>query len=93
MEPALPQTLFRMTDATIVAKFADRNGRVAQLARTKLTNEELVEELFLAALARLPKADEKEEALKHLTQARSRQEGITDVLWALVNTREFILNH
>jgi Protein of unknown function (DUF1549)/Protein of unknown function (DUF1553) len=93
MEPALPQTLFRMTDATIVAKFADRNGRVVQLARTKLTNEELIEELFLSALSRRPKAEEKEEALKHMTEATSRQEGITDVLWALVNTREFILNH
>jgi uncharacterized protein DUF1549/uncharacterized protein DUF1553 len=93
MEPALPQTLFRMTDATILAKFNDRNGRVAKLAKTKLTNEDLVEELFLAALGRLPKADEKEDGLKHLAEARTRQEGITDVLWALVNTREFILNH
>ncbi len=93
MEPALPQTLFRMTDATILAKFNDRNGRVAKLARSKLTNEELVEELFLGALARVPKAGEKDEALRHLAQAKSRQEGLTDILWALVNTREFILNH
>jgi hypothetical protein len=93
MEPALPQSLFRMTDPTLLAKFTDSKGRVAALAKTKLSNEELADELFLAALARFPKPEEKAEAAKHLTDAKSRAEGITDVLWALVNTREFILNH
>jgi hypothetical protein len=92
-EPALPQTLFRMTDPAMLQKFTDRNGRAAALAKTKLSNEELADELFLSTLSRLPKADEKEDAVKHLAEAKSRQEGITDVLWALVNTREFILNH
>jgi Protein of unknown function (DUF1549)/Protein of unknown function (DUF1553) len=93
MEPALPQTLFRMTDPTMMQKFADANGRAAKLAKTKLTNDELVDELFLATLTRLPKPDEKEDAVKHLAGARNKTEAITDVLWALVNTREFILNH
>jgi hypothetical protein len=92
-EPALPQTLFRMTDQSILQKFTDANGRAAKLGKTKLTNTELVDELFLSTLSRLPKADEKEDALKHLSGAKNRLEGITDVLWALVNTREFILNH
>lgn len=93
MEPALPQTLFRMTDPALLQKFNDRNGRAVKLAKSKLTNEEIVDELFLSVLARSPKADEKEDALKHLKEARNRQEAITDLLWALVNTREFILNH
>jgi hypothetical protein len=93
MEPALPQTLFRMTDPTMMQKFAAADGRAAKLAKTKLTNEELVDELFLATLTRLPKPDEKEDAVKHLAGSRNKTEAITDVLWALVNTREFILNH
>ena len=93
MEPALPQSLFRMTDPALLAKFTDPKGRVAALAKTKLSNEELADELFLAALARFPKPDERADAVKHLEAAKSRADGITDVLWALVNTREFILNH
>jgi len=93
MEPALPQTLFRMTDPALLQKFTDRSGRAMTLAKSKLSNEDLVDELFLTALARRPKADEKDDAVKHLKEARNRQEAITDVLWALVNTREFILNH
>ncbi|MCI0703872.1 MAG: DUF1553 domain-containing protein, partial [Planctomycetia bacterium] len=93
MEPALPQILFRMTDATVLAKFTDRDGRVAKLASSKLTDEELVEELFLSTLSRFPKATEKEDALQHLKEEKNRSTAITDLLWALVNTREFILNH
>ncbi|MBY0461338.1 MAG: DUF1553 domain-containing protein, partial [Gemmataceae bacterium] len=93
MEPALPQTLFRMTDATVLGKFTDQNGRALTLAKSKLTNEELVEEAFLATLSRRPTAKEKADGLDHLKTAKTRTEGVTDLLWALVNTREFILNH
>ena len=93
MEPALPQTLFRMTDAAVLAKFNDRTGRVMTLAKSKLTDDELVAELFLGTLSRLPTAAEKADALKHLKDAKTRTMAITDLLWALVNTREFILNH
>lgn len=93
MEPALPQTLFRMTDPGILGKLSDPNGRVAKLAKTKLSDAELVDELFLATLTRLPKTSEKEAAVKHLGLSKARVVAITDLLWALVNTREFILNH
>jgi hypothetical protein len=93
MEPALPQILFRMTDASVLAKFTDRDGRVAKLAKGKLTDEELADELFLATLSRFPRPTEKEDTLKHLKDTKNRTEAITDLLWALVNTREFILNH
>jgi hypothetical protein len=93
MEPALPQTLFRMTDPAMLTKFTDAKGRAAKLAKAKMSDADLVDELFLSALARLPNASEKEAAVKHLGAAKARPEAVTDLLWALVNTREFILNH
>lgn len=93
MEPALPQTLFRMTDAAVLAKFTNGNGRVSKLAKSKLPPEELVDEAFLATLSRLPTTKEKADGLEHLKGAKTRAEGVTDLVWALVNTREFILNH
>jgi hypothetical protein len=93
MEPALPQTLFRMTDATVLVKFTDPTGRVQKLAKTKLADAELVEEAFLATLSRLPTEKQKADGIEHLRSAKNRTEGVTGLLWALVNTREFILNH
>src|SRR5207248_9368663 len=81
MEPALPQTLFRMTDAAVLAKFTDKDGRVQKLAKTKMSDEELAEEAFLAALSRMPRAQEKADAVEHLKTAKNRTEGVTDLLW------------
>jgi hypothetical protein len=93
MEPALPQTLFRMTDQNLLNKFTDRSGRTAKIAAAKLSDDETVEEVFLSTLSRLPSAEERADALKHLKEGGNRTEAVTDLMWALVNTREFILNH
>jgi hypothetical protein len=93
MEPALPQTLFRMTDPSLQAKFNHPQGRVLRLARSQASDEDVTEELFLATLSRYPTAIEKSTALQHLRTTRNRQQAIADILWALINTREFILNH
>src|SRR5438874_13365521 len=66
MEPALPQTLFRMTDPTLMGKLRDKSNRAARLAKSKLTDEQAVEELFLAALTRPPTDREKARALEFL---------------------------
>jgi hypothetical protein len=93
MEPALPQTLFRMTDASVLVKFTDASGRVQKLAKSKMTDEELVEEAFLSTLSHFPTAEQKADGLKYLKESKNRAEGVTDLIWVLVNTREFILNH
>jgi hypothetical protein len=94
-EPALPQTLFLMTDTNLQNKIT--GGRLKNLLdpKAKLTDEAVVEELFLATLTRFPTATEKAAALGHV-QAKAgnaRQAAYVDLVWALINTREFILNH
>jgi hypothetical protein len=90
-EPAVPQTLFLMTDPVLLKKIEE--GRLKHLLAAKRTDEEVVEELFLASLSRRPDATEKQAALEHVRAKADRRAGFTDVVWALINTREFILNH
>ncbi len=91
-EPALPQTLYLMTDPNVLGKIT--NGRLKNLLADKQkTDAEVVEELFLATLCRIPTDKEKGWALTHVSAKSDRQAGFTDVVWALINTREFILNH
>lgn len=89
--PALPQTLFLMTDEALLARL--RAGRVGALAGSDRCDGEAVEELFLAALSRPPSVDEARSALDHVRTTPDRASGLADVLWALINTREFVLNH
>src|SRR5207302_9589865 len=83
MEPALPQRLFLMTDGTLLAKFNDPQGRLVSLAGSKLTNDEVLDELFLATLTRLPTAPERKAFAGHLQATPNRRAAFADTLWAL----------
>ncbi len=89
-EPSVPQTLFLMTDPELLQKMA--TGRLAKLVAAEEPDAAVVEEVFLATLSRPPSQAEKQDALAHLKD-RERKAALVDLLWALVNTREFILNH
>ncbi len=90
-KPALPQTLFLMTDAALLDKI--KSGRLKDLVGSDRCDREVVEELFLATLSRPPDDDEARAALDHLRRRPDRTSGLADVVWALINTREFVLNH
>ena len=92
-EPALAQTLFRMTDPGILTKISAPNGRLAKLLGAKLTDDELLDELFLATLTRFPTELEKKAFASYRAKHTDRKAAYTDVMWSLLNTREFILNH
>ena len=89
--PALPQTLYMMSDPILLEKLA--NGQLRGLLSGNESDSELIDELFLATLSRFPDGREKRAALDRITAADTHTSGCTDVLWALINTREFVLNH
>ena len=93
MEPALPQKLFLMTDQKLLDKFKEPAGRVQQIIKSNLSDEEALEELFLATLSRRPSARDRQAFADYRKMVPSRREALTDTVWALINTREFILNH
>ena len=73
--PALPQTLFLMTDSTLLKKLT--GGRLEKLLNAKMADARIVDELFLATLTRLPDSDEKKAALEPRL-GRSQSRGRTD---------------
>jgi hypothetical protein len=66
---------------------------VAKLVRAEPDAGKRVEELFLATVGRPPSAAELAACLKFVTDAGSPERGLQGVLWSLVNTREFLLQH
>ena len=56
-----------------------------------LSNEQVVEELFLTFFSRLPEPQERAIAVKTLQERHTL--GLEDLAWSLVNKPEFILNH
>lgn len=93
MDPALPQKLFLMTDPNLLAKFNSPGSRLQKLLAGKMTDDEVLEELFLATLSRLPSAEDRKSFAEYRNDVDDRRTAFSDTLWALINTREFILNH
>ena len=56
-------------------------------------HSEFAEVAYLLWTGRLPNEAELETSTKHLAQAESPIAGARDLLWALINTKEFIVNH
>jgi hypothetical protein len=52
---------------------------------------EIVEELYWGALTRGPTEGEVKVMTEHIGRAKERRKGIEDVLWAVLNAKEFVL--
>jgi hypothetical protein len=80
-----------MSDPTLLAKL--EKGRLQTLLEQGKLDEAMIEELFLATLSRFPDDREKRAAAEHVQKTADRKKAYVDVIWALLNTREFIVNH
>ncbi|MCY3759111.1 MAG: DUF1553 domain-containing protein [Acidobacteria bacterium] len=70
---------------------ADRGRLKALLKQEPLkSNQSIVEELFLATLGRLPREEERRLGVAQIE--RYRESGAEDLLWSLLNTKEFLFN-
>ena len=58
-----------------------------------MTVDQLIEEAYLRTLSRFPNEDETQIAMEYIDQSDSPSHGLQSVLWALVNTKEFIISH
>ena len=86
------QALHLINGNSILRRVTDGNGRVAQLLKQHATNEPLVEDLYLWALARRPTSQEVLVAHKHFeAYGMDRTAAAQDLMWALFNSRDFLL--
>ncbi len=86
------QALHLINGNSILRRVTDGNGRVAQLLKQHATNEPLVEDLYLWALARRPSPQEVQIAAKHFeAYGMDRTSAAQDLMWALFNSRDFLL--
>jgi hypothetical protein len=90
---SLSQVLHLANSNTVEGKIGNGNGRIARLARDKTSPEEALDEIYLAAFARRPTDAERQLALSYIARQSDARKAFEDVVWAIVNSREFLLNH
>ena len=89
----LAQALQLINGPTVNEKVKNPNNRLGVLLGAKKSDTEILNELYLVALARTPDADEVKIALGHVEKGKDKRKAWEDVLWALLNTREFLFRH
>ncbi len=92
-EPSIAQALHLMNSETTIGKIEHRNSIATRLAAASLTDEEIVDELYMTALSRFPTGAERQLMLPVFTTAGVRRQAVEDILWTLLNTKEFVFNH
>jgi hypothetical protein len=91
-DPSIAQALHLMNAPEITAKLRARTGTARRLADSPAAPAAVVDELFLTALARRPTDAERAKMLAAFADG-DRRAAAEDVLWALLNSKEFLYNH
>ncbi|HEX3151021.1 MAG TPA: DUF1549 domain-containing protein [Gemmataceae bacterium] len=89
----LSQVLLLANSEEIEGKIGAGDGRIAKLVKEKKPANEAVAQLFVATLSRLPSDSEKNKTLAYYDQQPNKQQALEDILWALLNSKEFMFNH
>jgi hypothetical protein len=83
--------MMMMNSPAVTNRLRPDAGVLQQLLKSGKSDADITQELFLTAIARTPTAEELEVAQRIMKTDRSQ--GAADILWALLNTPEFLLNY
>ena len=96
-EPTVTQALHLSNGDTINQKLTAKESVVGAALASGKPVPALLDDAYLAALARLPTATERERFEKVLAEAKDNLEEkrllLEDTYWALLSSREFLFNH
>ncbi|MCB9923126.1 MAG: DUF1553 domain-containing protein [Planctomycetaceae bacterium] len=89
-DESLSQALHTLNGDTLAGKIADKNGRLLTLINNKAEHEAIVKQLYAATLSRFPTEQELAASREYLADYASPQECYEDLLWALMNSKQFL---
>ncbi|MBV9122895.1 MAG: DUF1549 domain-containing protein [Planctomycetes bacterium] len=90
-DPTLVQAFQLITGRMLNQMLSAPDNRIGHLLAQGKSNDAILEEFYLAALSRLPTPREKEAAQAMLAQSKDRRAALEDLVWGLVNAKEFLL--
>jgi hypothetical protein len=82
---------FQMITGEAITRKVHESPVVTRLLERHASDKEVVTELYLAALARYPTPRELRAIIPRLSAAADQRRAVEDLLWALLNTKEFLL--
>lgn len=89
----LSQVLLMSNSDEVEQKLQNGNARIAKMFEAKRSTPQMIEELYLASLSRYPTPQEIFNAASYIDGDTEPRKAVEDLLWSLLNSREFLFNH
>jgi Protein of unknown function (DUF1553)/Protein of unknown function (DUF1549) len=89
----LAQALQLINGPAVNDRLRNPNNRIGKLIAAKKNDKEILNDLFLVTLSRLPNDAEGSKLLGHVSLSADRRRAWEDVHWALINSKEFLFRH
>src|SRR5207248_394963 len=99
----LAQALQLINGPTVNDKLRNPNNRIGKLLAPRvdqatkkpkmLTDREVLDELYLSTLSRMPTDEDVKVSLDYLKNSKDRRKAWEDIHWALINSKEFLFRH
>ncbi|MDR3634636.1 MAG: DUF1549 domain-containing protein [Isosphaeraceae bacterium] len=88
----IPQALFMMNSPQIHSAISGENSRglLGRILESASDNRAALDALYLTVLSRTPTRAEVQACARYLEHSSNRQEAFEDILWALINSTEFV---
>ncbi|QVL33641.1 DUF1553 domain-containing protein [Telmatocola sphagniphila] len=90
-DAGLLQSLQMINGEIVQSLISDKNNVLKKYLQPGQKNETIVEELFLSGYGRLPNPKEKEFFTQKLETAKDRRVALEDLLWGILNSKEFLI--
>lgn len=92
-EPNLAQVLQLANGELVQRKLTDKQGRISRLMEQNADSQDAATQIYLTALSRYPTQLELKNCKSIVEAAQDLRTGLEDVVWAVINSREFLFNH
>jgi hypothetical protein len=103
-DPSISQALHVINGDTLNRKLNDPNGYATLFLRLGLSDTRILDQVYLSAFSRYPNEEERRSVGEMLAKARAsgttpeaakeaRRQGLEDMMWALLTSKEFLFSH
>jgi len=94
-QPSLVQILHLSNGEILNERLKKKESNVSALLKSKKSDAEILEEVYLKCLSRLPTEKERNGLLKLMGGApeKEKREAVEDLFWAIMTSREFLFQH
>ena len=77
----------------MVERYGDPDASTKVAVKGEVDLRKIIEDAYLRTLSRIPQESELNRAMQYIDEGDDKVESFRGLVWALINTKEFVVNH